>query len=107
MKFKVEVTRQDSVNIEFNERYFNEKWFEDFREYFYDYFTLEELAEYISYNIVENNARFIEGIGIPLFDGKIPYLQDENDKQYLNEHVNVIFNSYNGDIDYEVTEIKK
>ncbi|MDT2684671.1 hypothetical protein P7E15_16560 [Enterococcus gallinarum] len=53
----------------------------------------------IAYNVVHNHATFIEGFGIPLRNGKRPYwIKDEEE---VNEHINVIYNSYETDVDFE------
>lgn len=98
---KIEMTRRDKVKVELDESYFTDEWFEEFREFFYDFYDLEQLAEHIAYNIVHNNATFIEGIGTPLRDGEKPYWLSESDEKHLNEHVNVIFNPYDTDVEYE------
>lgn len=87
------------VKVELDPEYFTEEWLEDFRQYFYDFFTLKECAEHIVYNVVHNNATEIEGFGIPLRDGKRPYWIKDN--QEVNEHINIIYNSYATDVEYE------
>ncbi|MDK6555785.1 hypothetical protein QP698_13125 [Enterococcus faecalis] len=77
----------------------NEEWFAEFRHFFYDYETLEEIAEYITFNVVHNNETFIDGIGIPLRNGKRPYWLKKDEE--VNEHVNVIYNSYDTEIEYD------
>lgn len=53
----------------------------------------------IAYIVVHNHATFIEGFGIPLRNGKRPYwIKDEEE---VNEHINVIYNSYETDVDFE------
>lgn len=55
-KFEIEIVRRDKVKVELDPEYFTEEWLEDFRQYFYDFFTLKECAEHIVYNVVHNNA---------------------------------------------------
>lgn len=98
-KFEIELVRRDKVKVELDPEYFTEEWFEEFRQYFYDYFTLKDLAEHIAYNVVHNNATEIEGFGIPLRDGERPYWIKDN--QEVNEHINVIYNSYATEVEYE------
>ncbi|MCB8505400.1 hypothetical protein [Enterococcus durans] len=100
-KISLEMVRRNNVKVELDPEFFNEDWFEEFRKYLYDFYTLEELAEHIAFNIIENNARFIEGIGIPLRDGEPPYLLSEEDKEDVNEHVNVIWNIYDTEVEFE------
>jgi len=98
-KFEIELVRRDNVKVELDPEYFTEEWLEDFRQYFYDFFTLKECAEQIVYNVVHNNAWFIEGFGIPLRDGKRPYWI--KDSEEVNEHINVIYNEYATEFEYE------
>lgn len=103
-KYKVEMVRTNVARVEFDESFFDEKWFEGFRAWLYDYYTLDELAEYIVFNLVENGEKFIDGIGVPLFDGKRPYVNEDLEKD-INEHVNVIFNIYDTNAEFEVEEV--
>lgn len=93
-KFNLEVVREDKIKVELDPEYFNEKWFEDFRKYFYDLYTLEELSEHIAYNVVENGLYFIEGIGTPLRDGATPTWASKEDLKHLITQANVIYNKY-------------
>lgn len=98
-QFNIELVRRDKVKVELDPNFFNEEWFKEFRQFFYDYETLEEIAEYITFNVVHNNQTFIEGIGTPLQNGKRPYWIKKDEE--VNEHVNVIYNSYDTEIEYE------
>lgn len=103
-QIEVVMIRRDAVKVELDPEFFNEKWFEEFQQYFYDYDTLEELAEYIVFNIVENNARFIEGVGIPLDDGEVPYWAKHSESYTetdVNTHVNVKYNNYATEAEFE------
>ncbi|WP_229078492.1 hypothetical protein [Enterococcus gallinarum] len=61
-KFEIELVRRDKVKVELDPEYFTDEWLAEFRQYFYDFFTLEECAEHIVYNVVHNNATYIEGL---------------------------------------------
>lgn len=95
----LQLVRKDDIKVELDPEFFNEAWFEDFREEFYDFDELEELAEHIAYNVVHNRANFIDGIGVPLRDGK-PYCLDKGDEEHINKHVNIIFNPYDTEVEY-------
>lgn len=98
-KLKVCLVRTDNVEVELDEKYFDEEWFKAFREWLYDYHTLQEIAEYVTYNVVHNEQTEIDGIGIPLRDGERPYwIKDDIE---VNKHVNVIWNDYNTEVEYE------
>lgn len=98
-RFNIELVRCDKVKVELDPNFFNEEWFKEFRQFFYDYETLEEIAEYITFNVVHNNETFIDGIGIPLRNGKRPYWLKKDEE--VNGHVNVIYNSYDTEIEYD------
>lgn len=98
-KISLELVRRDEVQVELDEHFFNEEWFAEFREHFYNFDSLRQLAEHIAFNVVHNNSRSIDGIGTPLRDGKRPYWLKEDDE--VNEHVNIIFNEYDTEIEYE------
>ncbi|MGL9903237.1 hypothetical protein IGJ51_000378 [Enterococcus sp. DIV0802c] len=85
----IEMIRQDQLKIELDPEFFNEEWFEKFRQYFYNFYTLRELAEHIAYNVIYNEGTIIEGIrGYPLINGQRP-IYAKNDSE-VNKHVNVI-----------------
>lgn len=89
-QFNIELVRRDKVKVELDPNFFNEEWFKEFRQLFYDYKTLEEIAEYIAFNVVHNNNEtFIDVIGIPLQNGKRPYWIKKDEE--VNEHINVIY----------------
>ncbi|EGO9939001.1 hypothetical protein ACVWIQ_11180 [Enterococcus faecium] len=100
-KISLEMIRRDNVKVELDPEFFNEEWFEGFSEYFYDLDGLDELAEHITYNVIHNKSTFIEGIGIPLRDGEPPYWIKEEDKKDVNEHVNIIWNIYGTEVEFE------
>lgn len=88
--FKCEVERTDKYIIEFDEEKCNEQWMSDFREVFFDFYDLMEHAEHIA----QMRARFgrgeIEGYGIPLENGKIPWwAKDEKYKEKINRAINI------------------
>ncbi|WP_029680764.1 hypothetical protein, partial [Enterococcus faecium] len=97
-KISLEMVRRDNVKVELDPEFFNEEWFEVFSKYFYDLAGLDELAEHIAYNLIYNKSTFIEGIGIPLIDGKPPYWIKEEDKEDVNKYVNVIWNIYDTEV---------
>lgn len=89
-KFKCEVERFDRYIVEFDENVINEEWMEDFRQVFFDFYDLEEHAE----QIAQIRARFgqgpIEGYGIPLEDGEIPYwVISDREKEQVNHAINL------------------
>lgn len=97
----LEMVRRDNAKVELDSEFFNEEWFKGFSEYFYDLDGLDELAEHIAYNVIHNKSTFIEGIGIPLIDGEPPYWIKEEDIKNINEHVNIIWNIYGTEVEFE------
>ncbi|KGL40507.1 hypothetical protein EP56_12565 [Listeriaceae bacterium FSL A5-0209] len=105
VKFKCEVIRTDKFSIELDENFLNEKWFEDFNKYFYDFEDLEELTEFIAQCVTRLGVhRFIERIGYILQNGEKPFGIDDDQ---INFGVNVIFNEIPGDQEYEVWSNKE
>lgn len=49
--------------------------------------------------MIENREYFPDGVGLMLIDGKRPFGYD--DAYETNEHVNVIFNIYDTEAEYE------
>ena len=93
--FECKVEREDKYVVEFDESVCNEEWMQSFREVFYDFHTLEEHAEHISQFRARFGARFIEGYGVPLENGKVPYWTKENE---VNRAINIKVMSEDEDI---------
>lgn len=85
-KYKCTVERTDSFIVEFDENIINEEFLENFREYFYDVYDLEELSEHISQYIARFGIEYIEGIGCPLLNGKKPYGVED---RLINKAINI------------------
>ncbi len=97
--FKCDVERIDKYVIEFNEDVCDEEWMADFRDYFYNFYDLEEHAEHIAQFRARFGSGFIEGYGIPLENGKVPYWADEGK---VNEAINIKIISEDSDIHVDV-----
>lgn len=85
-KFECRVEKEDKYIIEFDETVCNEEWMRQFREVYYNFHTLEEHAEHIAQFRTRFGARFIEGYGVPLENGEIPYWANE---EYVNKAINI------------------
>lgn len=70
--YKCEVERVDRYEVEFDESICNEEWMEEFRDFFYNFYTLEEHAEHIVQCKARFKDNFIEGYGVPLVNGEVP-----------------------------------
>ncbi|WP_137743384.1 hypothetical protein [Robertmurraya siralis] len=101
-KFKVRVTREDEYEIEFDEKVHNEEWMEQYRQVFYNYFSLEEHAEHIG----QHRARFkdpnIEGYGYVLVNGDNPTWRSDVE---LTKSINIKIVSEDENVEVDVYEI--
>lgn len=101
--YKCEVERFDRYVVEFDEEVCNEKWMEDFRSVFYDFYDLSEHAEHIAQYRARFGRGFIEGYGIPLENGKEPYWAwTEEHKKLINHAINIKVISEDDDIYIDV-----
>jgi hypothetical protein len=102
-KFICEVVRTDKYIIEIDETKVDEKWLANYREYFYDYHTLEQHAEHLAQHRARFAESFIEGYGIPLVDGKKPWNAEDNQ---VESGINIKIVSEDDDCDLWVSEIE-
>ena len=97
--YKCEVERTDRYEIEFDENVCNEQWMEDFRSVFYDFYDLMEHAEHIAQFRARFGSREIEGYGVLLENGKIPWwAHHEKYKNVINHAINIKIISEDDDI---------
>lgn len=102
--FNVTILRRDQVKVVLDTDHFDEKWLADFRQHFYDFETLREVAEHIAFNVVHNGNWEIDGIGVPMCDGEVPLqirLLPNFKPEYVNPYVNVIYKPYDTEVEYE------
>lgn len=78
-KFKVKVERVDEYVIEFDENVINKEFIDNFKEYLYDFDTLEEHAEHIAQFRARFGERFIEGYGNVMVNGRVPFMVKEEE----------------------------
>jgi hypothetical protein len=98
-KFECIVERVDKYAVEFDENIINEEWMKNFRKYMYDFFSLEEHAEHIAQFRARFGSKYIEGYGVPLENGKVPYWADEDD---VNKAINIIVLSEDDEVEVDV-----
>ena len=92
-------------NRRFDENKFNEEWIKDFKRHFYDLNSFEEHAEYIAQFRARFEKSFIEGYGVPLVDGEIPW--DVNtDTDHIEKGINIIIESEDEQCEVEVVELE-
>lgn len=84
--FKCEVERTDTYVVEFDEEVINEEWMANFRESMYSFYTLDEHAEHIAQYRARFGRDFIEGYGVPLENGEVPYWAN---KEQVNHAINI------------------
>lgn len=104
--YQCEVERTEKYVVEFDESICNEQWMKDFRSVFYDFDSLEEHAEHIAQYRARFGRGFIEGYGIPLENGQVPYwaFSDERKKQ-VNHAINIKVISEDEEIHVDVNFI--
>jgi hypothetical protein len=105
-KFKCTVTREYEYEIEFDESVWNEKELKEWSSFFQDVDDLEDLAEILAERKTRyNEGEFIEGFGIPMINGKKPYVfGNPNPDIEESVNINIISESYvSVDVD-EITE---
>jgi hypothetical protein len=81
-KFEVEVVRTDRYVVEIDENIINEDWMKQYRDDFCSIYDLRGHAENIALSRSRHMDSFIEGYGVPLIDGQIPYGVDDEDVQH-------------------------
>lgn len=101
-KFKCVITRIDEYEIEFDENIINDEWIKEYKQTFYPFDNLADHAEHISQHRARFQEDFIEGYGVPLVNGKIPYGADPQD---VEKGINIRIISEDDDCDIEVTEL--
>lgn len=75
-KFKVTVTRTSEFEVEFDKEVWSQKNIDDWKKVFYDVEDLRDVAEVFGTMYAdEEEGAFLEGFGVPLKDGKIPFPQ--------------------------------
>lgn len=78
-RFKCEVIRVDTYEIEIDETVINEAWMAEFRESFYPFMTLDQHAKHLAQHQARFGSRcWPEGYGIVKVDGKFPRSRDPN-----------------------------
>jgi len=104
-RYKCVVTREDEYIIEFDESRFNEEKMAEFRKHFYKFYSYEEHARHIAQHKARFDRSFIEGYGIPLVNGKVPYIPGFYSVDDIEEGINIQVISEDESCDVEVTEI--
>lgn len=108
-KYKVKVTREDEYEIEFDEKFFNREFLDHFKEYFYDFDDLEEHAEHIAQFRARFGEQHIEGYGLPMVNGKLPFIAKicEDELKSVNHglNINIIREDDPWEMEIEVEEI--
>jgi|SRR5699024_587685 len=101
--FGCEVQRNDRYVVEFDEEVCNEEWMAEFREFFYDFYSLSEHARHIAQFRARFGSSFIEGYGIPLENGEVPFwVQSDVRKKQVNHAINIKLVSEDENISVDV-----
>jgi len=102
-KFNCEVTRVDTYEITLDETVLDKEWMNHFKRYFYNIDDLQGHAENIAQFRARFGDRFIEGYGVPLVDGKVPYYANEKE---VNKGISIRVISEDDDADVYSTEVQ-
>lgn len=87
--FNCKVTREYEYEIEVDERVWTKEELKNWSSVFTDIDNLQELAEYIASIFTNyNKGEFIEGFGIPMINGREPYVREEN-REDINRNINI------------------
>ncbi|MFP7199725.1 hypothetical protein SFC08_02010 [Lysinibacillus halotolerans] len=105
-KFKVEVVRTDKYTIEIDDEVLNDEWMENFKQFMYDFDTLEEHVIHIAqYRARFDNGSFYgghpEGYGEIAIKGKI-----RQDTKWPFPAINIAEADEDNEIEVDVKEIK-
>ena len=117
-KFKCTVTRVDEFVVELDENILNEEFNKEFREYFYNFYDLEDHAKMMAqFQARFGDDSFIEGYGHILRDGKLPFSMSdftpdgnwkpENERRHPFIGINIVTADNNEECDVEVEEMEK
>jgi hypothetical protein len=88
-KFNCKVTKEYEYEIEIDEEIWSEINLKEWSEVFTDISDLQELVEYIASIKTNYEAgEFIEGLGIPMINGRDPYVREEN-KKNISRDINI------------------
>lgn len=105
-KFKCTVTKDYEYEIEFDETVWTEDELKDWSKHFYNVDGLQGLAEVLAeYKTTHDKGEFIEGFGIPMINGKKPYVfGNPNPDIEESININIIEEDYTYSDVKEVTE---
>lgn len=89
-KFKCTVEKTYTYEIEFDETIWNEQALKDWSSVFTDVDDLSELAIILAkYKTTYEAGEFIEGFGIPMINGKEPFVWNALEKEGVNHNINI------------------
>lgn len=101
-KFKCTVTRETTMEVEIDESIWTPEAIGVWSKSFYNAHDLSGVAEHVArLKSIYDDGEFIEGIGVPMVDGKspYPYIKDDGIAKDINICHQII------DTDVEVEEI--
>ncbi|MFN8347456.1 MAG: hypothetical protein U0X91_20805 [Spirosomataceae bacterium] len=104
-KFKVQVTIIQEYTVEIDEAIYNDEWQGEFEKNFWNLGNDRNsgIAEALVHGKAISRDSFIEGFGVVTIDGKLPF---EYRDETAAEGLNIIVDSENEDIEYDINEIK-
>jgi hypothetical protein len=104
-KIKCTVTKVYEYEVELDEKVWTEEELKNWSTCFCDVDDLQELAEQLSLRKTDyEDGQFIEGFGVPMINGKKPFVWGDN-KDSINESVNInIITDGEADVESEVID---
>ena len=103
-KFKCTVTKTYEYEIEIDEKIWTEERIKNWASIFYKADNLQEVAEHLAMMKTRyDDGEFIEGFGIPMINGKEPFMFGE-DKTPINKNINININIIEDGDDYPEIE---
>lgn len=105
-KFNCEVTKTYIYEIEMDDSVWTEEEIQTWGDYFQPVNDLQDIVEILAEMKTKYDAgEFIEGFGIPLINGKIPFIFGDPEGKQVNKDINI--NTLFEDCDVDCTQEKE
>jgi len=89
-KFKCTVTKTYEYEIEIDEKIWTEETIKEWASAFYRADNLQEVAEHLAMMKTRyDDGDFIEGFGVPMINGKEPFMFNSENKTSISKDINI------------------
>jgi len=89
-KFKCTVTKTYEYEIEIDEKIWTEETIKDWASAFYRADNLREVTEHLAMMKTRyDDGDFIEGFGVPMINGKEPFMFNSENKTSISKDINI------------------